>query len=1554
MKNNITILIPSAGINFDNALAPCIKSLITNTNLQNVKVLLVMNGMKNREKFDNFINPIIQQNSSVSYIWENNAIGYVGAINLGLETVMAQKEKPEFVVFLNDDCVLHSRQWLELLEQPFEKDPLMSIVGAKSLPCPITGVNFPLGFCVMVKTEIFEKVGMLDTSLKIGYGDDTILCIEAIKKGYHVYSYVNGWDKKLKKSVGSFPISHIGENTMHSNELFSLEDWNKQTSDNRQLLARKYWQRIHVVMPVYKRYNKLEKALESLHQQYYTNILVHVVSDGSDEKIRKIIEKKKFEWGRVPYSPEIEYYFSDFEGCVGGLPRKTVLDSLENSEKEWCVFCDSDNEISPDYILKLWQATFLQDVGGAWCQIHHNELEKNIPELGFQDKPVWTQVDSLNFMVRLDIAKRHADKWIQLKDKPVTHDADFAIACFNEKPWVSLIPEVLGIHGQEMSVLVLTVCKDEEQLIPFFLRHYETIADKIIVYDGGSTDKSLELLKTHSKVEIVSVPNEKMNNLELMQIRNEAYKEYREDFDWVIVCDLDEFLWHKNLKEKLEEFRKARITIPTITGYQMISTTFPDNQTGQLYDCIREGFTDTEHLNKSMIFNPKCVDIRYEMGAHKANPTGTVVYSQEPLYLLHFKYIGYTEFIERNKRMAARVSEEDKKHNWAFHYALDAKMTPEEFQQLKNKAKPVFDDYSTTNPLANRQDLKAQNTSIFSEIVEINSYRVSKQDFVGKNIIDIGANIGLFSLLANEYGAEKIVAVEPQPATIEILKKNTAGKGIIIIEKAIGKFGEFAEIVMRPEFCQTDGRIYTKAAESGIETIGVDELVSLVDDGKPILLKLDCEGAEYDALYGASLTSLSKIQTICIEMHEDIFRWEGKRGLIDKLRRYLSSIGFKETFMDNYVEDKVRLLRYDREKNIENDITVVVSVFNRPELLQSQIEAIKKQTLQPKEIIVWQTKSKHWEDEKWVETEFEIPEGVTLITTENDLNLSARFAATLFAKTSYVCLLDDDVFPAEGYLEEALKISKQENAVISAYGMLYDKELNDSVAQRFGDHGAYTNEHVEVDVGGHSWLGKKEWFFTFFKEESLSPTEGDDLHFAYTLKKYTDAKIFVFAVAETNLKIWANTNPSAGLGFRALHTRKWDDIKIWSDYAKIGWRPEDIDYLGKNLKDFQIRRQEILNRYRDEKEWCILKNQKIEKVDKKLEVTVGIPTKNRYFSTLPLTLLSVAMQTYPIKKIIIVDDSDVQKDGKMLDLRGDPMYQYFFSLISKKGIQWEVVYGLKKGQHHSHQIILDKAQTETIWRLDDDESPESNVLEELVKQMKDGVGAVGGLILDPLNFQQTPPNYFNNNKLAEINSRENTQWVMQPKGKVIEVEHLYSSFLYRKVDDIKNCLELSNVAHREESLFSYEYVRKGWKVLVVTNCVTWHFRNPSGGIRTYSDPNLWKHDDEIFKRKLANWAIKPEGKICQIDAGIGDSILFLEILPELLKKYPKIIIGTYYPTLFKNFPVQCLHPFQTKDILGEKLADEQNIYKKLWAESDKGRKLHILDAYRELFLEDEK
>ena len=346
------------------------------------------------------------------------------------------------------------------------------------------------------------------------------------------------------------------------------------------------------------------------------------------------------------------------------------------------------------------------------------------------------------------------------------------------------------------------------------------------------------------------------------------------------------------------------------------------------------------------------------------------------------------------------------------------------------------------------------------------------------------------------------------------------------------------------------------------------------------------------------------------------------------------------------------------------------------------------------------------------------------------------------------------------------------------------------------------------------------------------------------------------------------------------------------------------------------------------------------KKEKEIEITATISTKDRYFDTLPLCIESVINQTYKPKKLIIFDD------GKQKDLRKEPLYQNILKHLDQNGIGWQFVFGEKKGQVLNHQKAIELSETEWIWRIDDDEIAEPDVLEKLIKNIKDGVGAIGGLVLDPKEEIKNLPENISHNKIEEVTSAPNIQWYQHDGVK--DVDHLYSSFIYRKEAATHGyCMELSPVGHREESIFTYEMKRGGWSILVDPNAVTWHYRSPQGGIRSYDDKKHWEHDEEIFRQKMEIWGkYLDKEKIIVLDSGMGDHIAFSNILPEILEKYPNAILSVCYPEVFSDFDVRLISIKEANMILGKKV-EEQNIYQ--WMTNCNWDK-HIIEAYREMYL----
>jgi len=335
------------------------------------------------------------------------------------------------------------------------------------------------------------------------------------------------------------------------------------------------------------------------------------------------------------------------------------------------------------------------------------------------------------------------------------------------------------------------------------------------------------------------------------------------------------------------------------------------------------------------------------------------------------------------------------------------------------------------------------------------------------------------------------------------------------------------------------------------------------------------------------------------------------------------------------------------------------------------------------------------------------------------------------------------------------------------------------------------------------------------------------------------------------------------------------------------------------------------------------------------KVTAYICTRNREDSTLALAIQSVLTQSYPVSQLIIYDD------GSHKDLRAIPHYANLFAMMQRKGIDWSVEFSNNKGQVCNHRRALNQAKHPFIWRIDDDDVAEPNVLRLLMDFIhQPGVGAVGGLVLDPTRNMVMPE--MASNKIEDIYLGLNRQWFKYDDEVVSqEVDHLYSTFLYRKeAAKPEYYPELSRVGHREETIFTYSMKRAGWRLLVNPTAITWHLKQPSGGIRDgYKE--MWELDEMKFKELLKKWKVKPtEYKIITLDNGLGDHYVFKKILPQVKKMYPQLVMAVCFPQVFKG---ERLISIAEAKMMGT----TDNIYKYMVETNNKGS---LEEAYRRYYL----
>ena len=141
-------------------------------------------------------------------------------------------------------------------------------------------------------------------------------------------------------------------------------------------------------------------------------------------------------------------------------------------------------------------------------------------------------------------------------------------------------------------------------------------------------------------------------------------------------------------------------------------------------------------------------------------------------------------------------------------------------------------------------------------------------------VLDIGANIGLFTELALKKGASEVISVEINENAINIFEEIHNGKeNVKLVKKAVyDKTGELT-IHTDPNNSLV-GSIFQDHTSGLSETmivpsISIDDLLSEFDLEEVDLVKIDVEGSEYAIFDGMSDETLDKLNNIILEFHDN-------------------------------------------------------------------------------------------------------------------------------------------------------------------------------------------------------------------------------------------------------------------------------------------------------------------------------------------------------------------------------------------------------------------------------------------------------------------------------------------------------------------------------------------------------------------------------------------------------------------------------------------------------------------------------------------------------------
>lgn len=182
-------------------------------------------------------------------------------------------------------------------------------------------------------------------------------------------------------------------------------------------------------------------------------------------------------------------------------------------------------------------------------------------------------------------------------------------------------------------------------------------------------------------------------------------------------------------------------------------------------------------------------------------------------------------------------------------------------------------------------------------------YKLNDIDFKPNDIvIDIGSNVGIVSIyLAKKYPFLKIYSFEPVKCNydnfLENIKLNKIPDGIINVEnKAITKDGRDVKMFFDRlnSGCSSIFRNTNSNSDEVLDkvySITLDEIIKKYNINTIKLLKIDCEGSEYEIIENTKEENLKKILHFRGEFHEDKNQIIGNAAkLKEYLERYINDI----------------------------------------------------------------------------------------------------------------------------------------------------------------------------------------------------------------------------------------------------------------------------------------------------------------------------------------------------------------------------------------------------------------------------------------------------------------------------------------------------------------------------------------------------------------------------------------------------------------------------------------------------------------------------------------
>jgi glycosyltransferase involved in cell wall biosynthesis len=247
-----------------------------------------------------------------------------------------------------------------------------------------------------------------------------------------------------------------------------------------------------------------------------------------------------------------------------------------------------------------------------------------------------------------------------------------------------------------MKVLVFVITYNCADVLPYFLRHYSSFADEISAFDDFSNDGTRELLKANPKVLLRDWPHPGCGINEDLFLAHwrEWYPKARGRFDWVMIVDPDEILYHPKPLISLHQIKNSAMEVIRPVGFNMTGDGLPVDDGRQIWEISPMG-VHAPVYSKPVIFTPN-IKIDWIRGKHDTENCSPILLEGGGWKLLHYRYMGATYTAAKNAKNYARcgLDSGDKGAAWSCspsYNGVDKEHSPLWAEEAKKKAVNVLE-----------------------------------------------------------------------------------------------------------------------------------------------------------------------------------------------------------------------------------------------------------------------------------------------------------------------------------------------------------------------------------------------------------------------------------------------------------------------------------------------------------------------------------------------------------------------------------------------------------------------------------------------------------------------------------------------------------------------------------------------------------------------------------------------------------------------------------------------------------------------------------------------